>query len=247
MSSYETALVTGASSGIGGAIAIALKATLPTVYGLGRNAKALAETLDGQGIEPLVGDITDLAALQALLCDRPVDILVNNAGILTSRAAFVDLAAEDIDRMIDVNLRATLQITRLCLRGMIERGAGHLLFIGSSAGRYPHPSASVYGASKAGISLFCDALRAELLGTRIRVTEIVPGRVRTRLYREAIGATAGQELYDGYEPLEPDNIASAVRYAVDAPPNVDVSRIEIFPVAQAVGGARMVKKSEMRG
>ncbi|MGH8350969.1 MAG: SDR family NAD(P)-dependent oxidoreductase, partial [Pseudomonas sp.] len=105
-----------------------------------------------------------------------------------------------------------------------------------------HPGAAVYGASKAGISLFCDALRCDLLGSGVRVTEIAPGRVQTQLYKAAMGMeAAGAELYDGYESIMPEDIATLLLAALSLPQQVDVSRVEVFPTAQAVGGARMVK------
>src|SRR5262249_45732379 len=148
-----------------------------------------------------------------------------------------------IDTMIATNFTAPLHLARLALPGMIERGFGHLFFIGSSAGRFPHPNSAVYGASKAGMSLFCDALRCDLLGSGVRVTEISPGRVQTKLYRTAIGLEGAQaELYDGYEAIAPEEIAGLVVTALEMPAHVDVSRLEVFPTSQAVGGSRMVKK-----
>ena len=144
--------------------------------------------------------------------------------------------------MIDVNFKAPLHLTRLALPAMIARGYGHIFFIGSSAGLVPQPNAGVYGASKAGVGHFSDCLRCDLLGTGVRVSEICPGRVETQLYRTAIGMEDAQaELYDGYEPIHPEDIAALVMAAINMPRNVDVSRIEVFPTSQAVGGSRMVK------
>lgn len=238
-------MVTGATSGLGGAI-ISELSTTDQLIGVGRDPKALAQLASNASvIEALSCDLSDSAACQKLLEDRPIDVLINNAGVLPSRAGFADLPLEAIDAMIDINLRAVICLTQQALRGMRERGEGHLVFIGSSAGRFPHPGATVYGATKAAISLFVDALRAELVGERIRVTEVSPGRIRSNLYRDAIGDNASGELYDDYEPLEPVDVAKAVAFALDAPAHVDVSRIEVFPTSQAVGGARIATKSEM--
>ena len=238
-------MITGATSGLGEALLSRLGAT-DMLIGVGRDPGALDRISKAPGVaEAIACDLSDPAACSALFEGRTVDVLVNNAGVLPSRAGIGDLPAAAIDAMIDVNFRAVVHLTQAALVGMRAQGHGHLVFIGSSAGRFPHPGATVYGATKAAVSLFADALRAELVGERIRVTEIAPGRIRSKLYRDAIGSDASAELYDDFEPLEPSDVAEAVAYALDAPAHVDVSRIEIFPTSQAVGGARMAKVSEM--
>jgi len=240
--SYKTALVTGATSGIGRAIVIALCNAGLQVLAVGRNATLLEELRAECGAIPIALDVREAERLGALLERYRVDVLVNNAGILSTRASFQEMDAAEIDNMFDVNLKAPVHLARQVLPGMIERGHGHLFFIGSSAGRAPHPGAVVYGASKAGISLFCDALRCDLLGTGVRVTEIAPGRVQTQLYRTAMGLeAASKELYDGYLSIHPEDIASLLLSALKLPEQVDVSRLEVFPTSQAVGGSRMVK------
>jgi 3-hydroxy acid dehydrogenase / malonic semialdehyde reductase len=240
---YRTALVTGASSGIGRAIAMALADKGLTVLACGRDEAALGELESECGAHPLALDVRDRQAFAAVFAQHRIDLLVNNAGVLSTRAPFQAIEPDAIDTMIATNLTAPLHLARLALPGMIERGFGHLFFIGSSAGRFPHPNAAVYGASKAGVSLFCDALRCDLLGSGVRVTEICPGRVQTKLYRTAIGLEGAQaELYDGYEAIAPVEIAGLVVTALGLPAQVDVSRLEVFPTSQAVGGSRMVKK-----
>ena len=171
-----------------------------------------------------------------------VDILINNAGILSTRATFHEIDPGEIDAMIDVNLKAPMHLTRAILPGMVERKRGHLIFIGSIAGRAAFPNSSAYGASKAGLSLFCDNLRLDLLGTSVRVSEIVPGRVETSLYRTSIpDGQANAVLYDGYRSIQPENIARVVENIIDLPVFVDVSRVEVYPTDQAAGGGTMVK------
>lgn len=239
---YRTALVTGATSGIGKAIVLALRDAGLKVIAVGRSREALQALSEEPGVIAVEADVRQLDAFAQVLGEHQVDVLVNNAGVLTTRAAFQDIDPAEIDNMFDINLKAPLHLTRQVLPGMVERQHGHLFFIGSSAGRAPHPGASVYGASKAGISLFCDALRCDLLGTGVRVTEIAPGRVQTQLYRTAIGMQkVGSELYDGYESIMPEDIAQLLLAALRLPEQVDVSRLEVFPTAQAVGGSRMVK------
>ncbi len=242
----RTMLITGATSGLGRAMVTVL-GTMNRLICIGRDQDALDELASLPNvIEALSCDLSDPSVCAALLQDRPVDVLINNAGVLPSRAGFADLSGSAIDAMIDINFRAVVHLSQTALRHMQARGRGHIVFIGSSAGRFPHPGAAVYGASKAAVSLFADALRAELADRYIRVTEVAPGRMRSNLYRDAIGAAAAGELYDEYEPLETEDVANAVAYAVNAPPHVDVSRIEIMPVGQAVGGGRTIRKSEMK-
>ncbi|MDD1963789.1 SDR family oxidoreductase [Pseudomonas putida] len=239
---YRRAMVTGATSGIGRAIVLALRDAGLQVVAVGRSLPALAELRVEPGVTVVEADVRQTEVVAQILSEHPVDVLVNNAGVLTSRAPFQEIDPAEIGNMLDINLKAPLHLARHVLPGMIRRGHGHLFFIGSSAGRAPHPGASVYGASKAGISLFCDALRCDLLGSGVRVTEIAPGRVQTQLYKEAMGMqAAGAELYEGYESIMPADIATLVVAALSLPEQVDVSRLEVFPTAQAVGGARMVK------
>lgn len=237
-----TALVTGATSGIGRATVLKLREMGLAVLALGRNGAALARLAAECGATPLEADVRDTAAIAARLGDRPVDILVNNAGILSTRARFDEIDPAEIDAMIDVNLKAPMHLTRAILPGMVARKRGHLIYLGSSGGRAAFPSMGAYGPSKAGLSLFCDNLRCDLLGTGIRVSEIVPGRVQTDLYRTALGTEAAKTtLYDGYRSILPENIASLIATVISLPDFVDVSRLEVFPTDQATGGGSIVK------
>ena len=238
---FERALVTGASSGIGRALAAALRSLGMDVIAVGRDEQSLTRLAEECGVRPHVADVRDVGTFASLFKSERIDVLINNAGILSSRDRFQSMDADLIDAMVGVNLIAPLHLARLALPPMIKRGLGHLFFIGSSTGRYPHGNAAVYGASKAGISMFCDSLRLDLLGTGIRVTEICPGRVETRLYRTTAGEAAKSELYDGYGAVEPADIAKLLVTALSLPANVDVSRLEVFPTTQAVGGSQIVK------
>jgi NADP-dependent 3-hydroxy acid dehydrogenase YdfG len=239
---YRIAVVTGATSGIGKAIVPTLRARGLAVYAVGRNEAQLAELADKTGAIPVQADVRDTARLAQALEGVEVDVLVNNAGILSTRAAFQEIDPAEIDAMIDVNLKAPLHLTRVVLPGMVARKRGHLIYIGSSGGQAPYPSMGAYGASKAGLSLFCDNLRCDLLGTSVRVSEIVPGRVQTELYRTSIAdGQAHAVLYDGYRPILPENIARIIGDVIDLPVFVDVARVEVFPTDQATGGGSMVK------
>lgn len=239
--SYQTALVTGASSGIGRAIAQRLVNDGFKVYALGRDAKALDALASECDVTPIALDLQDTTPLRDLFARTEIDVVVNNAGLLPALAKFAESELADIDRMIDINLRAPLRLAHMALGGMIQRRRGHLFFVGSSAGRFPHPNTAVYGATKAGISMFCDSLRCDLLGTKVRVTEIAHGRVQTSLYRTALGAEgANEKLYDAYRSIQPENIAELIATAIALPEAVDVSRMEVFPTDQAAGGSQIV-------
>ena len=237
----RAALVTGATSGIGRAIAQRLRRDGWQVHAMGRNEAALQKLARACGVIPLCLDVRETAAVSEQLAHLQADAVIHAAGVLSSSEPFQAIAPEAIDQMIATNLMAPIHITRALLPGMVARRVGHLVFIGSSAGRWPHPNTAVYGATKAGLSMFCDALRCDLLGTGIRVTEIAPGRVQTDLYRTILGEQAGARLYDGYQSIQPGEIAELVHTSLDMPAHVDVSRIEVFPTGQAVGGARIVK------
>ncbi|MBY5312566.1 SDR family NAD(P)-dependent oxidoreductase [Rhizobium leguminosarum] len=242
---YRVAVVTGATSGIGRATVGKLREMGLTVYAVGRNAEALEELARESGAKPVRADVRDTAEIVKQLHGTDVDILVNNAGILSTRATFSEIEPSEIDAMIDINLKAPMHLTRAFLPAMVERKRGHLIYIGSSGGQAPYPNMAAYGPSKAGLSLFCDNLRCDLLGTSVRVTEVVPGRVQTELYRTAMaGNQARTLLYDGYRPIQPAHIASIISNAIELPVFVDVARIEVFPTDQATGGGSMVKFPE---
>ncbi len=237
---YRTALVTGASSGIGRAVAAALADAGVRVLALGRDAAALAALHTVCGATPVAADVRDRAAMAAIFAANDIDLLVNNAGLLLARGPFQGSDPDAIDGMVAVNFAAPLHLARLALPRMIAAKRGHLVFIGSSAGRTPHPDLAVYGATKAAIGHFCDSLRGDLLGTGVRVTEIAPGRVRSKLYRDTIGLDAvDAELYDGRAPIEPEDVAALLLTVLAAPAHVDVSRMEVFPTTQAIAGTRL--------
>jgi NADP-dependent 3-hydroxy acid dehydrogenase YdfG len=241
-SPYRNALITGATSGIGRATVEKLCQQGLDVYAVGRNEEALADLVRKTGARAIRADVRDTAEIVRQTDGAEIDILVNNAGILSTRATFSEIEPAEIDEMIDVNLKAPMHLTRAFLPGMVKRKRGHLIYIGSSGGQAAYPNMGAYGPSKAGISLFCDNLRCDLLGTSVRVTEVVPGRVQTDLYRTAIaGNQARDVLYDGYRSIQPEHIASIIAHTIELPVFVDVSRVEVFPTDQASGGGTMVK------
>ena len=220
-------LVTGATSGIGRAMALTLKAAGYAVLALGRNPDALTE-LAQAGIETLALDLADPGAVQSL-ADRPVDVLVNNAGIMPRPGAFAAMALAEIDQTLAVNLSAVLHLTRALLPGMIARGRGHVVFTGSTAGHAPGANFAVYAASKAAIAGFATALRAEVSPHGIRVTELVPGRVETGLYSAVLPQATRADMYEGGASLQPQDLADMLLAILSLPLRASVTRLDILP------------------
>lgn len=225
-----TVLITGATSGIGRAAALSLAKAGYEVYALGRSEVALSELRAvQQGIVPLALELTDRDAVEAAVSGLQVDVLLNNAGIMPPVGAFADMAVSDIDSTLEVNLSAAILLTRLLVPQMRERRSGHILFTGSTAGHAPSPNFSVYAATKAGLSAFAASLRAELSPAGVRVTEIVPGRVETHLYRDTLDNETRQAMYADGVSLQPEDVASMIVAVLALPPAADVSRFDIVP------------------
>ncbi|MCH6468676.1 SDR family oxidoreductase [Sinomonas terrae] len=238
---YKTALVTGASTGMGAAIAERLAKRGLTVHALARNEDRLTELADRTGAVPHVLDLTDTAALASALGPLEVDVLVNCAGV-SRPGNILDSTEEDLDEIIDVNLRALLQLTRLTLPGMAQRDLGHIVNISSIAGLYNFYGHTAYHATKAAVHQISRQLRNDTVGKRIRVTEICPGRVETEIFGRNLGGSpeameeAWQTYYEGYESLTTDDIVNALDYAIETPRHVNIGMIEITPTFQVPGG-----------
>jgi NADP-dependent 3-hydroxy acid dehydrogenase YdfG len=239
MTELRSALVTGASSGIGEAVVRKLTANGWQVHALARRGARLQALANETGCIPHVLDIRDSEALEKLTTSAAPDLLVNNAGLGAGITGLTGATREEIAQTIDTNVTAVLDLLRLTLPGMIARKRGHVVNLGSVAGLYPLVSA-VYGASKGAVRLMSQNLRLELRGTGIRVTEICPGRVSTEFYDAAIPdpATRDRLKTTGIREISPEDIADAILYAVSAPANVNVSTIELQPVEQTFGGVQ---------
>ena len=173
-------------------------------------------------------------------------MLVNNAGVGRAIQSLPDADPADIDQTIATNVTAALHAVRSVVGPMIERGRGHIVNVGSVAGLYPLLS-GVYGASKGAIHLMSTNLRLELAGTGVRVTEICPGRVRTEFYDAAIGGKAAMANMGatGISELQPEDIVSAILFALKAPLHVNISTIELLPTEQTVGGVTATPISKL--
>ena len=240
-SDYSTALVTGASTGMGAAITERLAKRGLQVHAIARNEDRLKELADRTGAIAHVVDLTDTAALTASIAGLKVDMLVNCAGV-SSPGNILSSTENDIDELVDVNLRGLLQLTRLVLPGMVERDLGHIVNISSIAGVYNFYGHTVYHATKAAVHQVSRQLRNDTVGKRIRVTEICPGRVETEIFGRNMGGTpeameeAWNTYYEGYESLTTDDIVDALDYAVETPRHVNLGMIEIMPTFQVPGG-----------
>lgn len=235
----KTALVTGASAGIGAATVRALTADGWAVHMTARRADRLAALAAETGATPHTIDAGDAPAMRALVEGTDFDLLVANAG---KGGAITGLSGADpaeIAELIALNVTATLQLIAAILPGMTARDGGHIIAIGSVSGLYPTGPA-LYGASKHAIRGLIRNLRLEALGAGIRFTDIQPGRVRTEFYDVAIKDAAIREPIKetGIEELTPGDVAEAVRWAAAQPRHVNISAVEITPTEQAYGGAR---------
>jgi NADP-dependent 3-hydroxy acid dehydrogenase YdfG len=237
-----TALITGASSGIGEACAERFVKDGATVVAVARRADRLAALAArlGPRLVPLALDVTDREAVNRALSGPQApspDILVNSAGMALGLEPVHRTSIDDWDRMIETNCRALVFATRLVLPGMVTRGRGHIVNIGSVAGTYPYPGGNVYGATKAFVHQFSLAIRSDLLGTPVRVTNVEPGMCDTEFstVRFAGDTAKAAGVYAGMTPLSAADVADVVAWSVSRPAHVNINTIELMPVAQAFG------------
>jgi hypothetical protein len=189
------------------------------------------------GCVPHVIDVSDRAELARLAGEVAFDILVNNAGVDRPKK-FLEAEAEDVDLLVDVNLRAVLHLCRLVVPGMVARDRGHVVNISSIAGAYNFGGNSTYHATKAAVSMLSRQLRIDAFGSRVRVTEICPGRVATDIFAHVHGDTPEirKRFIDGFELPEAADIADAIGFAIAAPAAVNIGHMEITPTMQVPGG-----------
>jgi 3-hydroxy acid dehydrogenase/malonic semialdehyde reductase len=189
---------------------------------------------------PIALDVRDPAAVAQVLAGLPddvaaIDVLVNNAGLALGLEPAHQADLDDWDQMLDTNCKGLVHVTRAVLPGMVERGRGHVVNLGSVAGTYPYPGNNVYGATKAFVHQFSLNLRSDLHGSGVRVTCIEPGMAETEFttVRFAGDQAKANAVYDGMQPLTADDIAASVLWAVSQPAHVNVNVIELMPVAQS--------------
>jgi 3-hydroxy acid dehydrogenase/malonic semialdehyde reductase len=245
-------LITGATAGFGQAIARVFVAEGARVIATGRRQdrlEALVAELGADKVLPLAFDVTDRAATLSALESIPaawaaVDVLVNNAGLALGLEPAQAADLDDWDQMVDTNIKGLLTMTRALLPGMIERGRGHIINIGSTAGDYAYAGGNTYGATKAFVKQFSLNLRADLFGTPIRVTNVEPGLVggtefSSIRFKGDDAKAAG--VYEGADALTPEDIAETVRWAAMLPARVNVNFVQVMPVTQSFAGLKVHK------
>lgn len=233
------ALITGASSGIGAATVSALAEqdfNLILVARRRERLQALASELK-VAVEIEEVDVTQRAQVDALAArqaHRNVQVLVNNAGLAKGVEKMFEARPEDWDVMIDTNIKGLLYMTRALLPGMLKRGSGHIVNVGSVAGRWTYPGGAVYCASKFAVRALSEGLRMDLFGTPLRVTNIEPGLVETEFSEVRLGdKERAKAVYKGLKPLSAADVAECIAWTVSRPPHINVQELVLFPTAQA--------------
>lgn len=249
----QTVFVTGASAGFGDAITRRFVAEGARVIAVARSADKLEKLAGelGDAVLTLKLDVSDPEAVKAKIDGLPeawreVDVLVNNAGLAKGLQPAHQADLADWDEMIATNVRGLTHVTRALLPGMVERGRGHVLNIGSIAGTYPYPGGNVYGATKAFVHQFSLNLRSDLHGTGVRVTNIEPGMVGgTDFSKVRFDGDQGKadKVYQGTTPLTADDVAESVYWAASQPKHVNINVIELMPVVQSFSALQIYRES----
>jgi NADP-dependent 3-hydroxy acid dehydrogenase YdfG len=238
--------ITGASAGIGAATALAFAAEGARLLLAGRRAGKLAEVASqalerGAAAVHSIGlDVRDHRAVQNAIDSLPeewaqIAVLVNNAGLSRGLDKLYMGNVEDWDEMIDTNVKGLLYVTRAVVPGMVVRGRGHIVNMGSTAGELTYPNGAVYCASKAAEKAINDGLRQDLLGTPVRVTSVDPGMVETdfSLVRFHGDEERAAKVYKGITPLAPEDVADTIVWAVSRPAHVNIARVSMTSIDQA--------------
>ena len=244
----QIAFITGASSGIGEACARKFAASGYTLLLNARNTAKLQalqqelQTTYGIEVITLPFDVRDRKAAEAALHQLPaeyqaIDVLVNNAGLALGIDKEYEGTEENYDTMIETNITALLMITRLVVPGMVNRGRGHIINIGSVAGDAAYPGGSVYCATKAAVKVLSDGLRMDLVDTPLRVTNVKPGLVETNfsVTRFDGDKERADKVYQGIKPLRGEDIAEVVYFAASAPAHVQIAEVLVLATHQASG------------
>ncbi|WP_345812963.1 bifunctional NADP-dependent 3-hydroxy acid dehydrogenase/3-hydroxypropionate dehydrogenase YdfG [Paraburkholderia sp. PREW-6R] len=238
--------ITGASAGFGAAIARVFVKGGHRVVATARRKdrlQALADEL-GDALLPYELDVRDREAVEAVPAALPadfaaIDVLVNNAGLALGVEPAQKASLDDWNTMIETNCMGLAQITHALLPGMVERNRGHVINLGSSAGRWPYAGGNVYGATKAFVRQFSLNLRTDLAGTALRVTDVEPGLCGGTEFsnvRFRGDSDKAANVYKDVQPLTPEDIAGSIYWIATLPAHVNVNTIELMPVAQTFAG-----------
>ena len=250
--SVNVVFITGATAGFGLATARRFVNDGTRVVATGRRGdrlQALREEL-GDLVLPVELDVRDRAAVERVAATLPapfdaVDVVVNNAGLALGMEGAQNASLDEWEAMIDTNVKGLMYVTRALLTGMVARDRGHIVNLGSTAAEFPYPGGNVYGGTKAFVYQFSLNLRADLLGTQIRVTDIEPGLCGgtefsgVRFRGDEAKAAA---VYDGTTPLTADDVADTIHWVATRPAHVNINSVQMMPVCQAPGPL-LVKRS----
>lgn len=243
----KTIFITGATSGIGEGCARKFATMGSNLILNGRNTEKLEKLkleLTTQGVEvlPLPFDVRDRQAMRQAVNSlkgkwQDIDVLINNAGLVIGMDKEYEGSLDEWDIVIDTNIKGLLAMTRMIVPGMIKRGCGHIINIGSIAGDAAYAGGSVYCATKAAVKALSDGLRIDLVDTPLRVTNIKPGMVETNfsVVRFRGDAAKADAVYEGIRSLTGDDIADVVYYAASAPAHIQIAEVLVMPTYQATG------------
>lgn len=242
----QTVCITGASSGFGEACAHRFAQSGRPLILAARNLERLEMLADEiKGRSPVYVaalDVTDPDSIHTFFANLPkefqqIHTLINNAGLALGIEPAHAAELQDWETMIDTNCKGLVRITRKVLPGMVERNSGHIINIGSIAGNWPYPGGNVYCATKAFVQQFSRALRADLLGRQIRVTNLEPGMAETNFSNVRMKGDnqKADAVYQGTKPLVAADIAEIIHWITSVPPHVNINSLEVMPICQAWG------------
>ncbi len=242
----QIVFITGASSGIGRATALAFAAKGARLLLCARRADRLktlaqeAKAVGAEAVHTFAVDVRVRSTVESALASLPevwkqISILVNNAGLSRGLSKLQDDDPENWEEMIDTNVKGLLYVTRAVCPGMVERGAGHIINLGSTAGHQTYANGAVYCATKAAERVLSEGLKIDLMGTPVRVTSIDPGMVETEF--STVRFRGDQEraakVYQDITPLKPEDVADAILWAATRPPHVNIHAILLTSIDQA--------------
>jgi NADP-dependent 3-hydroxy acid dehydrogenase YdfG len=237
----KTILITGATSGFGKACAEYFAEQGWKVILTGRRTdrlEALQQQL-GNAVRQIIAlDVREREqVLEQLGCLKDIDVLLNNAGLALGLEPSWEVDLDDWETMVDTNIKGLMYCTRAILPQLVKRNGGHIVNIGSTAGSWPYPGGNVYGGTKAFVQQFSRNLRADLIGTKVRVTLVAPGMAESEFSNVRFKGDDDQaaKVYQGTESLQAEDIAETVFWIVSRPTHVNINAIELMPVDQAWG------------
>lgn len=246
----KTILITGATAGFGAACARRFAAEGWQLILTGRRAERLAalQAELGDAVRQVMAlDVRDREAVHEQLSGlSEIDVLLNNAGLALGLEPAWEVDLDDWETMVDTNVKGVMYCTRAVLPGMVDRNIGHVVNIGSTAGSWPYPGGNVYGGTKAFVQQFSRNLRADLLGTCVRVTEIDPGMAESEFSKVRFKGDdeSAAKVYAGAEALSPADIADVIFYVVSLPAHVNVNAMELMCIDQAWGPLAVHRKEK---